>query len=134
MTDLLLLFLFFLFCCCFWPPRGIWSSQARDQNRASVATYAATRDPLTHCALPGIEPASRCSRDAAHPIALQQELQDELRASSAHTVSSNHSANKKGQGTHAKAYLVWAICWALYGCYLILAITYEWGLVSQIYK
>ena len=41
----------------FWPPSGMWSSWARDQIRATVATYAAAAampDPLTHCAGPGI--------------------------------------------------------------------------------
>ena len=31
-------------------------------------------DPLTHCAGPGIEPASQCSRDAANPTVPQQAL------------------------------------------------------------
>ena len=49
--SFLLLFFFFLF----WPLHGIWSFQARDQIRATVATYTtavATQDPLTHCAGP----------------------------------------------------------------------------------
>ena len=53
-----------------WPPLSIWSSQARDQIRAAVATP----DPLTHCAGLGIEPASWCCRDATNPGAPQQEL------------------------------------------------------------
>ena len=39
------------------------------------ATAAAMSDPLTHCARPGIEPASWCCRDAAGPIVLQREVQ-----------------------------------------------------------
>ena len=45
----------------FWPPYGIWSSQARDQIQAAIATYTeavATMDPLTSCAWLRIEPAS----------------------------------------------------------------------------
>ena len=30
----------------FWPLRGIWSSQTRDQIRAEVATYAAALETL----------------------------------------------------------------------------------------
>ena len=55
-------------------PRGIWSSQARDQTRAAAVTQAAAvaaPDPLTHCAGLGIKPASWCCRDAADPIAPQ---------------------------------------------------------------
>ena len=40
-------YIFFLF----WLPHGIWSSRARDQIRATVATYAeavTTADPLIH--------------------------------------------------------------------------------------
>ena len=42
------------------PPCGIWSSWARDQILATVVTYtaaAAMQDPLTHSAVPGMEPA-----------------------------------------------------------------------------
>ena len=48
---------FFLFC----PHHGIWSCWARDWIQATVATYTtavAMPDPLTHCAGPGIKPAS----------------------------------------------------------------------------
>ena len=64
----------------FWPPCGIWSSQASDQIQAEVSTYAAPvamlPDPLTHCASPGIEPEpmSGSSRDATNPITPQGEL------------------------------------------------------------
>ena len=47
----------------------------RDQFQATVATYAATAatlDPLTYCAGPGIEPMS--CRDTANPVVPQQEL------------------------------------------------------------
>ena len=55
----------------------MWNSQARDQIQATVATYvaaAATPDLLTHCAGPGIKPASWHCRDAANPIVPQWEL------------------------------------------------------------
>ena len=45
----------------FWPPHSTWSSQARDQIRATVVTHtmaAVMPDPLTHCAGRGIEPVS----------------------------------------------------------------------------
>ena len=57
-------------------PHGLWSSWARGQIQVAVSTYttavicaiaAATPDPLTHCAGPGIEPASwHCSDTANH--------------------------------------------------------------------
>ena len=50
----------------------------RDQTQTAIAVYAtavATPDPPTHCARPGIEPASRCYRDATDHIAPHQELQ-----------------------------------------------------------
>ena len=59
----------------FWPLCGIWSSQARDQIKATVLTYAsavAMLDPLTHCA--GIKHVSWHCRDAADLIAPQWEL------------------------------------------------------------
>ena len=55
----------------FWPPCGIWNSQARDQIQHTVVTYAtaaAMPDPLTHCARPGIEPTSWCCKDSANPM------------------------------------------------------------------
>ena len=48
-----------------------------DQIQATAGTYAvalATLDPLTHCAGPGIEPASCYCTDTADPIVPQQEL------------------------------------------------------------
>ena len=57
------LFIYFLF----WPPRGIWSSQARGQIRATAVTYtdaAAMLDPLTPLCWLGIQPASWHCRDA----------------------------------------------------------------------
>ena len=51
--------------------------RARDQIWATVATYnaaAATLDPLTHGARPGIKPASQLSGDVNNPVAPQQEL------------------------------------------------------------
>ena len=68
---LLLLFLSFLLPC------SIWGSQARDQIRATVETYAAAvaaQVPLTHCTRLGIEPAYWCYREAVHPVASQWEL------------------------------------------------------------
>lgn len=64
-----------------WPPCGMWSSQARYQVWAAVATYtaaAAMLDPLTCCAGLGIEPASWRCRDTVYPIVPQQELHDIL--------------------------------------------------------
>ena len=58
-------------------PHGTWSSQARDQIRAAVTTYATAAvllDPLIHSAGLGIEPASRPYGDAT--IASQWERQD----------------------------------------------------------
>ena len=55
----------------------MWSSHIRDQVRATAVNYAApaaTQDPLTHCAGPGIEPVSWHCRDAADPIVPQREL------------------------------------------------------------
>ena len=57
----------------FWPPHGIWSSWARNQIQATVATYAtaaAALDSLTHRARPGVEPSPHCCRDASDPVAL----------------------------------------------------------------
>ena len=68
----------FLFFGFFGPPRGIWSSQARDQIRATVSTHAtaaAMPDPLTHCVSLGLKPASWHCRDAADPIVPQRKLQ-----------------------------------------------------------
>ena len=65
--------LFFFLVFLFWLPHGIWSSQARGQIRAAVATYAI--DPLTRYAGLGIEPVSWHNRDAVNPVAPQQELQ-----------------------------------------------------------
>ena len=56
---------------------GTWSSEARNQIQATVVTYAAavaTIDPLIHCTGPGIQPVSWRYRDAANPVAPQQEL------------------------------------------------------------
>ena len=65
---------FFLLLFLSWPPCSIWSSQARDQIWAAVATYAHrcshTRSS-THCARLGIEPVSQGSRNTAHPILSQ---------------------------------------------------------------
>ena len=68
-----LFWIFFFFH--FWPPCSISSSLARDQIQAAVATYSATvatSDPLTHSAGLGIEPASCCCRDTAHPVVPQR--------------------------------------------------------------
>ena len=51
----------------FWPPHGIWSSQARGHLCAEAVTYAAARITLNHCAGPVIEPVSQCCRDATNP-------------------------------------------------------------------
>ena len=58
-------------------PRGIWSSWARDQIQAAVATYAtaaAVLDPLTHCAKPGLEPSVLALQRHCRSVAPQQEL------------------------------------------------------------
>ena len=55
----------------------MWSSQARDQIRAAVATCVtavAMPDPLTHCARLGIKPVAWCCRDSADPCVPQWEL------------------------------------------------------------
>ena len=67
-----------IFFFLFWLPHSIWSSQARDQIQVTAGTYttaAASLDPLTHCAQPGIEPESCHYRDTANPTAPQRELQ-----------------------------------------------------------
>lgn len=73
-----ILFLFFLF----WLPHGTWSSKARDQLPATVATYTAAATyascgsdrSLIHCASLGIESMSQRSRDATNLVAAKQEL------------------------------------------------------------
>ena len=66
--------MFLLLSFSVWPPRGIWSSRARDQIRAAaVTTAAATPDPLTHRAGPGSQPASWHCRDTTDPAAPQRE-------------------------------------------------------------
>ena len=45
-------------------------------SQGSDAAAVAALDPLTHCSRPGIEPVSWCCRDAADPVAPQQELQN----------------------------------------------------------
>ena len=62
----------------FWPPHGIWISQAQDQIQGTITTEAAaaaTLDPLTHCARLGIKPMSQCFQEAADPLTPQRELQ-----------------------------------------------------------
>ena len=67
-----------LFCLfLFWPPHSIWSSWARNQIRAAVVTYAAAAavpNLFTHCAGPGIKPASWHCRDTTDPLRPQREL------------------------------------------------------------
>lgn len=53
-------------------PHTIWSSWARNQIRA-IAASSNSRS-LTHCILPGIEPASWCCSNSANPLAPQWEL------------------------------------------------------------
>ena len=53
------------------------SSWANDWTLATAVTYAAAAampDPLTHCSGLGMEPVSWRCRDAANPVAPQQEL------------------------------------------------------------
>ena len=70
--------LFIWFCLGFFqPPWGIWSSLARDQIQAAVANYAAPAarpESLTHCAGPGIKPASWRCRDATNLTVPQWDL------------------------------------------------------------
>ena len=68
---------FFFFFFFFWPPCSIWSSKSRDLHSATAATYAtaaATLDPLTYCARPGIKSASWSYRGATDSVVPQQEL------------------------------------------------------------
>ena len=50
------------------PPRSVWSSQARPGIRSELQLLCGTRDPFTHCAGPGVEPASGRCRDDADPL------------------------------------------------------------------
>ena len=72
-------FFWFVFVFVFLPPHSIWSSWARDQIQVTVVVHttavAGMLDPLTHCAGPGIEPASWHCRDATDPRVPQWELQ-----------------------------------------------------------
>ena len=70
------LFFFFIFFL-FRPPLSIGGPWARDHVQATVSTSAvalATGDVLNHCSRPGIEPASRFSREAADLIVPWWEL------------------------------------------------------------
>ena len=63
---------FFFFSPLFGPPDGLWSSQARHQIQAAVATYTtavAMLDPLTHCTRRGWG-SSPCPRAAETPLIL----------------------------------------------------------------
>ena len=71
------IFLFFLFFFSFLaaprhmelPGQGSDPSHSHNQSHSCGNTGS-----FTHCAGPGIEPASRCSREAADPAAPQREL------------------------------------------------------------
>ena len=69
----------YFFCVFFFGcPKACGSSWARGQIQATVVTCttaAVTPDLLTHCARPGIEPASRRCRRTANPIAPRWKLQ-----------------------------------------------------------
>ena len=70
-------FSFFFLFFFFWPSCSMQSSQARDPILNTAVTYTtatATPNPLSHCARPGIEPASWCCGDSASPAAPQQKL------------------------------------------------------------
>ena len=62
---------FFLFSCPL--AYGVPRPEIRSEPRLVVtcATAVAMSDPLTHCAVPGIEPVSWHCRDAANPVAPQ---------------------------------------------------------------
>ena len=64
----------------FWLPRGIWSSQTRDQIQTIAASWPMPqlqqhqiRNPLHQMEM---EPGFQCSQDAANSIVPQRELQD----------------------------------------------------------
>ena len=69
-------FFFFLFFFGCWAayrvpgPGIIWT------HSCDLCFSCGSARSLTHCAGPGIEPVSLCSRDAANPIMPQQELQN----------------------------------------------------------
>ena len=70
-------FLFFTFLAT--PQHMELLGQGSDLSHScNLCQAVATLDPLTHCAGPGIEPASWHYRDTADPTASQQELQDDL--------------------------------------------------------
>ena len=54
----------------FWPPCSIWCSQARNPSHS----YGGNNGSLTHCAGPGIQPASQHSQDTTSLIVPQWEL------------------------------------------------------------
>jgi len=75
-----------------------------------VATYAT--DPgnagsLTHCAEPGMEPASQHSQDTADRIALQQELLFNLRIPSTISCCRRKSALSLAQGLVGLDWEIW---------------------------
>ena len=61
----------FSFLFYFWLPQGKWSSQARDQIRATVRILSHSHSnsgSLTQSTGLGIEPATQSSQGAAYPI------------------------------------------------------------------
>ena len=55
----------------FWPPCSIGKFPGLGSDLSHSCGHAGS---LTHCVGPGIEPASRCSRDADGPVATQREI------------------------------------------------------------
>ena len=65
----------FFFFFLFWPLCSMWKflGQGSDPSHSCDLCHSSD-NPLTHCAGPGIEPVSWCSRDASDPVAPQWEL------------------------------------------------------------
>ena len=65
------------YCLLFWPPHGIWKfpGQGSDLSHScDLHQSCSNTRSLTHCAKPGMELVSQCSRDTNNPAALPQEL------------------------------------------------------------
>ena len=65
---------FFLFFFGLPAAYGIPGSGIRSELQLWPILSCSNAGSLTHCARPGIKPASQCSRNAAHPVEQQQEL------------------------------------------------------------
>ena len=68
-------FFFFFFFFLAAPQRVELPGQGSDLSHSYELCWSCgNAGSLTHCAGPGIEPSSQCSRDTANPIAPQEEL------------------------------------------------------------